>query len=59
MPEKKNKRPRFRLGAALVISLIAIIVTFFAYMLNTTLEDVLARERGEGVIITHTESEQS
>ncbi|MCR5121238.1 MAG: hypothetical protein K6B74_02330 [Ruminococcus sp.] len=58
MPRKKNKRPKYRLGSALIISLIAVIVTFFAYMLNTTLEDVLARERGEGVIITHTESER-
>ncbi len=56
MPDKKSRRPRFRIGLALVISFIAILVTFLAYMLNTTLEEVLISERGEGVIITHTES---
>ena len=58
MPEqKKSRRPRFRLGLALFISAVAVVITFFAYMLNTTLEEVLVKERGEGVIITHTESE--
>lgn len=57
-PEKKTRRPRFRIGLAIVISLFAVLITFLAYMLNTTLDEVLVRERGEGVIITHTESER-
>lgn len=55
--KKRSRRPRFRLGLALFLSLAAVLITFFAYMLNTTLDEVLVRERGEGVIITHTESE--
>ena len=56
-PEKKSRRPRFRIGLALVISLFAVLITFLAYMLSTTLDEVLIKERGEGVIITHMESE--
>lgn len=55
-PKKKNKH-RMRLGIVLLIACALMLVTFCIYMSETTLEDVLADERGEGVIITHTDSD--
>lgn len=57
MAEKKKKRRRgLRVDIIALVSVLILLVTFFAYMLNTTLEDVLERERGSGVIITHTDN---
>jgi hypothetical protein len=56
MPKKKRKGG-LRVDIIVIVSLLILIVTFFAYMLNTSLEDVLDSQRGENVIITHTESE--
>ncbi len=52
---KKKSGGKLKLVA--VFSVMVLLITFFSYMLSTTLEEVLADERGEGVIITHTESE--
>ena len=51
------KKHRMRLWMVLLIACGIMLVTFCVYMSETTLEDVLTKERGEGVIITHTESE--
>lgn len=54
---KKKRKGGLRVDIIGIVSLLILLITFFAYMLNTSLEDVLAEEKGEGVIITHTESE--
>lgn len=54
---RKKKKNGVKLKIVLVFSLMVMLITFFSYMLSTTLEEVLADQRGEGVIITHTESE--
>jgi hypothetical protein len=54
--KKKKRRGGLRVDIIAVVSLMILLITFFAYILNTSLEDVLADERGENVIITHTES---
>lgn len=54
---KKKRRGGLRVDIIAIFSVMVLLITFFAYMLNTSLEDVLAQERGEDVIITHTESE--
>ncbi len=56
MAKKKKRSGRLRVDIIVVVSIIVLLVTFFSYMLNTSLEDVLADQRGEGVIITHTSS---
>ena len=53
---RKNKH-RMRLWIVLLTAAAAMLVTFCVYMSETTLEDVLEKERGEGVVITHTDSE--
>lgn len=56
MSEKKKKRRRgLRIDIIALVSILILLITFFAYMLNTTLEDVLEKERGSSVIITHTD----
>lgn len=54
---RKKKKNGVKLKIVLVFSLMVMLITFFSYMLSTTLGEVLADQRGEGVIITHTESE--
>lgn len=54
---KKKRRGGLRVDIIAIFSVMVLLITFFAYMLNTSLEDVLAQERGEDVIITHTELE--
>lgn len=53
---KKKRKGRLRTDIIVIVSLMVMLITFFSYMLNTSLEDVLADQRGEGVIITHTSS---
>ena len=55
--KKKKNNGRLRVEIIAVFALLTLLATFFAYMLDTSLEDVLADERGENVIITHTDSE--
>ncbi|CDA72299.1 putative uncharacterized protein [Ruminococcus sp. CAG:579] len=54
---QKKRKGGFRIDIILIFSVMVLLITFFAYMLNTSLEDVLTKQRGEGVVITHTESE--
>jgi hypothetical protein len=56
MPKKK-RRGGLRVDIIAVVSVMILLITFFSYMLNTSLEDVLEEERGENSIITHTESD--
>lgn len=50
----KQKRMKFRLGLLVIISIIAMLIAFSAYMMSTTLEEVLYDERGVQVI-THSD----
>lgn len=56
MGKKKKRSGRLRVDIIIIVSVMILLITFFSYMLNTSLEDVLADQRGEGVIITHTSS---
>lgn len=60
MEQRKKKRRRgLRIDIIIIFSLIIMFITFFAYMLSTSLEDVLEKERGENVIITHSQGEKN
>lgn len=53
MREKKEKRAdRFRLDIVLIIWFFALLISFSAYMINTSLESVLEEEYG-GPVVTH------
>ena len=56
MGKKKKRSGRLRVDIIIIVSVMILLITFFSYMLNTSLEDVLAEQRGEGVVITHTSS---
>lgn len=56
MSVKKHKGG-LRVDIIAVFSVMVLLITFFAYMLNTSLEDVLEEERGKNAITTHTDSE--
>ncbi|MBQ9375844.1 MAG: hypothetical protein IJU04_05880 [Ruminococcus sp.] len=49
--KEKNKR-RYRIDLVALAALFVFIITFCAYMMNTSFTDVLGKERGESVI-TH------
>lgn len=49
---RKEKKKRFRLDIALIIAFFILLASFSAYMINTTLEDVLTEEYG-APIVTH------
>lgn len=50
----KKKRMKYRLGLLIAISFIALLIAFCAYMMSTSLEEVLYDERGTQVI-THSD----
>jgi len=50
--KKVKKKNRFRLDIALILGFFVMLVSFCAYMLNTSLEDVLEEEYGTS-IVTH------
>ncbi len=52
MSKTKQKRMRFRLGLLILLSIIAMLIAFCAYMMSTSLEEVLYDERGVQVV-TH------
>ena len=58
-PKRKKRRGRLRIELILLVWAVVILLTFLAYMASTSLEDVLERERGEGVIITHSTSDKA
>jgi hypothetical protein len=47
-----RKRPRFHWGILLILSIIVLAVTFAGYMMNSSLEETLTKERDTS-IITH------
>ena len=49
---RREKKKRFRLDIALIIAFFILLASFSAYMINTTLEDVLTEEYG-APIVTH------
>ena len=51
---QKQKRMKYRLGLLLIISLVIMLMSFLAYMTNTSLEEVLYDERGVQVV-THSD----
>ena len=50
----KQKRMKYRLGLLIAVSFIALLLAFCAYMMSTTLEEVLYDERGVQVV-THSD----
>ncbi len=54
---KKKRKGGLRIDIIAIVSVMILLITFFAYMLSTPLEEVLEQERGKDVIITHTESQ--
>lgn len=50
--KKAKKKNRFRLDIALILGFFVMLISFCAYMLNTSLEDVLEEEYGTS-IVTH------
>ena len=44
---QKKRKGGFRIDIILIFSVMVLLITFFAYMLNTSLEDVLTKQRGE------------
>ncbi|MDO4945217.1 MAG: hypothetical protein Q4E74_08485 [Ruminococcus sp.] len=50
--KKVKKKNRFRLDIALILGFFVMLISFCAYMLNTSLEDVLEEEYGTS-IVTH------
>lgn len=49
---KEKKKKLFRPDIALLIGLLAMLISFGVYMVNTSLEDVLEKEYGAPVV-TH------
>lgn len=51
---RKNKKTdeKFHTGIVIIASIFVLIISFFAYMINTDLEDVLEKEYGDSVV-TH------
>ncbi len=52
MEEKQKKKKGFRIDIVLIAGLFVLLISFCAYMMNTTLEDVLKDEYGSS-IVTH------
>lgn len=52
MDDNKKKKNGYRLDIVLIVSFFVLLISFCAYMMNTTLEDVLKNETGSSVV-TH------
>lgn len=52
MDDNKKKKNGYRLDIVLIVSFFVLLISFCAYMMNTTLEDVLENETGSSVV-TH------
>ena len=55
MAKEEKKKRRFRLDIAIILGILALLISFGTYMVNTSLEDVLEKEYGSPVI-THSDS---
>lgn len=51
MAKKKKKKGRYRFDIVLVVSIFILIVSFCAYMTNTTLEEVLEIKYQGGIVV--------
>ena len=51
MARKKKRKGRYRLGIVIILSIFILAVSFFAYMTNTTLEDVLENKYPDGIVV--------
>lgn len=52
MNDNKKKKNGYRLDIVLIVSFFVMLISFCAYMMNTTLEGVLENETGSSVV-TH------
>ena len=52
MNDNKKKKNGYRLDIVLIVSFFVMLISFCAYMMNTTLEEVLENETGSSVV-TH------
>ena len=51
MAFRRKRKGRYRLDIMMIMSVFILIVSFFAYMGNTSLEDVLKDKYPEGVVL--------
>ena len=51
MALRRKRKGRYRLDIMMIMSIFILIVSFFAYMGNTSLEDVLKDKYPEGVVL--------
>ncbi|MBP3794206.1 MAG: hypothetical protein ILA24_09255 [Ruminococcus sp.] len=51
MAFRRKRKGRYRLDIMMIMSIFILIVSFFAYMGNTSLEDVLKDKYPEGVVL--------
>lgn len=51
MALRRKRKGRYRLDIMMIMSVFILIVSFFAYMGNTSLEDVLKDKYPEGVVL--------
>ena len=51
MAYKRKRKGRYRLDLMIIMSVFILIVSFLAYMGNTSLEDVLKDKYPEGVVL--------
>lgn len=51
MAKKKKRKGRYRFGLVLVLSAFILIISFCAYMTNTTLEEVLESKYPDGIVV--------
>ena len=51
MARKKKRKGRYRLGIVIIMSFFILMISFFAYMTNTTLEEVLEKKYPDGIVV--------
>lgn len=51
MAKKKKRKGRYRFGLVFVLSIFILIISFCAYMTNTTLEEVLESKYPDGIVV--------
>ena len=59
MNDNKKKKNGYRLDIVLIVSFFVMLISFCAYMMNTTLEEVLENETGSSVVTHDYESAES
>lgn len=52
MKQKKKKEEKFHTMIVVIAAFFILLISFLAYMINTSLEDVLRKEYG-GEVVTH------